>query len=93
MSINNRTIYFDNTTSVVRFWDWASVDTTLGYMAEPFMIDSRHSNDTPTIDFDPADEIAKITDIRARPVDESLLVLSGGQYQLHGGYQIARDGK
>lgn len=93
MSINNRTVFYDNTGGIVRFWDWASVDTTLGAMAEPFMVNARRSNDTPTIEFDPADEIAKITEIRSAPIDISMLVLSRGQDSLHGGYQIPRDGR
>ncbi len=93
MSITNRTALYDFTGGYVRFWDWAEVTTTLGAMAEPFFANERHSNDTPTIEFDPTDEIAMINEMKARPIDESMLYLSGGLHQLHGGYQMPRDGK
>ena len=92
MSIQSRTIFYDNTSGIVRFWDWALVTTTLGTMAEPFNT-SKYQHDTPTIEFDPTDEIAKITEIRAADIDKSLLILSGGETQLHGGVMIPRNGR
>jgi len=93
MSITNRTVYFDVTNGVARFWDWATVTTTIGSMSEPFIVNARTSTGTPKIEFDPTDEISRIDNITGRDIDKSLLVLSGGDYQLTGGYLIPRDGR
>lgn len=93
MSITNRTVYYDVTDGIKRFWDWASVTTTIGSMVEPFVVNARVSKETPIIEFDPTDEIARIDEIKGRTIDKSLLVLSGGDYQLHGGYMMPRDGR
>jgi hypothetical protein len=93
MSILKRTVFFDDTTGVVRFWDWAMVLTTLGTMVEPFRVDARFSTSTPISEFDPTDEICRIDEIRSMPVDQSMLHLSSGPHQLHGGYCHPRDGK
>ena len=93
MSIQRRAVFYDNTNGIVRFWDWALVTTTLGTMAEPFLPNARHSPDADFGQFDPTDEIARIDDIRASSIDTSLLTLSGGEHQLHGGAQLPRDGR
>jgi hypothetical protein len=92
MSIVRRTVLFDGTTDVVRFLDWAYVDTTIGPMGEPFLPNARTSTSTPISDFDPTDEIARIDEIRSLPVDASFGYFSGGG-QAIGGYQMPRDGK
>jgi hypothetical protein len=93
MSIINRTVFYDNTGGVVRFWDWALVTTNLGTMAEPFNANMRVAVNTPVVEFDPTDEFVRIDEMRAMPIDASMLYLSGGSMQLHGGYQMPRDGK
>jgi len=90
MSIQKRTVFFDDTGGVARFWDWSLTTTTLGTMAEPFMPNARHQFGAFT-EFDPADEISRIDEIRASTVDKQLLVLSGGDRPLNGGYQLPRD--
>ena len=92
MSIQRRTVFYDNTNSIIRFWDWALVTTTLGTMAEPFLPNDRHQFG-PFDQFDPTDEVARVDDIRSASVDKQLLLLSGGTHQLHGGYQLPRDGR
>ena len=42
MSIQKRSVFFDNTGGIVRFWDWSIVTTTLGTMVEPFLPNDRH---------------------------------------------------
>ena len=93
MSILKRTVFYDNTGGVVRFWDWAEVLTTIGTMVEPFRVDARRSTQTATIQFDPTDEMCRIDEIRALDIDRSKLYLSGGEYALHNGCQIPRDGR
>jgi hypothetical protein len=90
MSIQRRSIFYDNTGGIVRMWDWALVTTTLGTMAEPFSPNARHTIGNEFPEFDPADEINRIDEIRATPIDVSLLVLSGGETQIHGGAQLPR---
>jgi hypothetical protein len=92
MSIVKRTVLFDRTTDVIRFNDWAYVDTTIGPMGEPFFPNLRTSVSTPISDFDPTDEISRIDEMRALPVDLSLGYFSSGG-QAIGGYQMPRDGK
>lgn len=92
MSIVKRTVLIDRTTDVIRFNDWAYVDTTIGPMGEPFLPNARVSTCTPVSEFDPTDEIARIDDIRALPVDLSFGYFSGGG-QAIGGYIMPRDGK
>ena len=91
MSILNRTVFYDFTNGQVRFWDWASVTTTLGSMAEPFLPNDRHGF-AQFRNFDPADEIAVINEVRACPVDIQQQTLSGG-YHLHGGPLVPRNGR
>jgi len=93
MSIQARSVFFDNTNNIVRFWDWAIVTTTLGTMAEPFVVNERTQLNTPTIEFDPTDEMVRIDNIRAMPVGQSYNVLSGDDMPMHGGEQMPRDGR
>jgi hypothetical protein len=92
MSIVKRTVLFDKTTDVFRFLDWAYVDTTIGPMGEPFLPNARTSTGTPISDFDPTDEISRIDELKALPVDASLSYFSSG-LQAIGGYTMPRDGK
>jgi hypothetical protein len=92
MSIQKRSVFFDDTGGYVRFWDWALCTTTLGTMAEPFLPNDRHQFG-PFDQFDPTDEIARIDDIRSSSVDKQLLVLSGGSHALTGGTLHPRDGR
>ena len=92
MSIKKRTVYADNTNGIIRFWDWASVTTTVGACIEPFTPGAIHSIQTPTIQFDAEDEIARIDDIQIRSIDQQQLVLGGGQH-LQGGILHPRDGR
>lgn len=93
MSILKRTVLYDNTDGIVRFWDWALVTTTLGTMAEPFVANARHLLQQDFAQFDPTDEIARIDDMRESSIDISLLALSGGDGVLNGGAQLPRDGR
>jgi hypothetical protein len=92
MSIQKRSVFFDDTGGYVRFWDWALCTTTLGTMAEPFLPNDRYQFG-PFDQFDPTDEMARIDDIRASSVDKQLLVLSGGLHALTGGTLLPRDGR
>ena len=92
MSINNRTVFYDISTGVARFWDWALVGTDLGTMVEPYT-PAKFSNDVPTINYDPTDMIAKVTEIRAADIHKEQLILSGGSQHLNGGVLVPRVGK
>lgn len=92
MSISRRTVFYDNTNGVKRFWDWALVLTDIGTMVEPFMVNNRFYNG-PSGEFDPTDEICRIDEIRSIPIDKQQLALSGGDHHLHGGVCIPRDGR
>lgn len=91
--IVKRTVFYDNTDGVKRFWDWALARTSLGTMAEPFVANNRHSVGTVNIQFDPTDMISRIDDIKEADIDQSLLLLSGGDEQIHGGTLIPRTGR
>jgi len=93
MSILNRTIFYDNTRGLAMFWDWALVTTTLGVMAEPFVVGQKLTANNPLEDFDPEDEINRIDSIRAMPLHKEQLVLSGGDDHLHGGPTVTRVGR
>ena len=92
MSIQKRTVFFDNAGGFARFWDWARVTTSLGAMAEPFTPGDRHSNDVDFETFDPTDEINRIDEIRAADIDQSQLILGGGDHTM-GGYHLPRTGR
>jgi len=92
MSIKRRTVYFDNTDGIARFWDWAKVSTSLGTMVEPFLPNDRYTT-SPAIEFDATDEIVRIDEIRSKPIDVHITVLSGGGAAIHGGEQMPRDGR
>ncbi len=94
MSILNRTVYYDTSRGKIMFWDWAKVTTTLGVMAEPFVAGAKHVANTPLIDFDPDDEINRIDEIRAMPLDREQLILSSSAVDhLHGGPTVTRIGR
>ena len=93
MSILNRTVYYDNTNGRAMFWDWAKVTTTLGSMAEPFIPGQRWDVNQDFEPLDPDDEINRIDEIRALPIDKSQLILSGGDDYLTGGVQSPRTGR
>jgi hypothetical protein len=96
MSILKREVYFDNTSGLARFWDWAVTTTTLGVMAEPFSVGSVAvgtglSGNGDHID--PTDEIARIDALRAAPRDFSIRYLSGDSgLALNGGDLRPRTG-
>jgi hypothetical protein len=86
-------VFYDNTGGIVRFLDWALVTTTLGTMAEPFQVDSRHSMRTPFTDFDPTDEMARIDEMIQIDSDKSMILLSGGINQTIGGTMRPKTGR
>ena len=78
------------------FWDWAKVTTTLGVMAEPFIAGAKFTanTNTNTNDFDPDDDINRIDEIRALPIDKEQLILSSSAVDhLHGGPVFTRTGR
>ncbi len=92
MSIQRRTAFYEESGGVFRFLDWALTQTTLGMMAEPFNANNRYGM-SPAIQFDPTDEIVRMDNISRIDFDKSLLLLSGGSEQIHGGALIPRDGR
>lgn len=92
MSIVSREVLFDTTGGVVRFLDWAIVQTTIGVMAEPFSIDNRH-NFGDFQDYDPTDETVMVSCMRAIDACSLNQQLSGGSDSLNGGVLNPRVGK
>lgn len=92
-SIIRRTVFYDNTGGIARFWDWALCGTTLGTMAEPFSANNRHAVNTASIEFDPEDEIARIDYITQASSDRQQLLLSGGNEVIHGGTLMPKVGR
>lgn len=92
MSILRRTVFYDKTGGIVRFWDWALTTTTLGTMAEPFTANMRPDK-APIRNFDPTDECARIDEMVEADINQSLIMLSGGVNQLHGGCLLPRVGR
>ena len=91
MSILKRTCYYDNSRGRAMFWDWAKVTTPLGVMAEPYIAGLKFSHNLPTVDFDPDDEINRIDEIRALPIDKEQLILSSSAVDhLMGGPTVTR---
>lgn len=91
MSILNRTVFYDTSGGLVRFLDWAQVTTTLGSMAEPFEINSRHG-DVDIPNFDLSDEVNRIDNLLQIDVHQAALRLSGGDHALIGGTLMPRVG-
>lgn len=91
-AILKRTVFYDNTNNLARFWDFALVQTNLGTMVEPFIVNDRLGK-SPIIEYDATDEMSRIDEIRAEPIDVQQLVLSGGDYHLHGGFTLSRLGR
>ena len=92
MSITHRTIFYDDSTGVVRFSDWAQVNTTLGTMVEVFNINQHKASHVQLRDYDPTDEIARIDSIKRISLHREKLILSGGAQVLHGGIAQPRIG-
>lgn len=60
-SITQRTLYYDSRGNQIRFYDWATVVTTLGNMAEPrSIINIRQSNGI----LNQKDQLAKVTQMQ-----------------------------
>ena len=94
MSILKRTVYYDNSRNIAMFWDWAKVTTTLGVMAEPFIVGAKRTANEPLVDFEPEDEINRIDEIRAMPIGREQLILSSSAVDhLHGGSTVPRNGR
>lgn len=94
MSIQKRTVFYDNTDGIARFWDWAQVTTTLGKMSEPFLPNNRHDLNHDFEQYDPTDEIVRIDEVRALPHDQNQVILSGDPDGAHlmGGHCLPRNG-
>lgn len=89
-----RTVFYDNSSEVVRFFDFALVSTTLGTMVEPFQPNARLSLGTAIQNFDPEDDCSRIDEMRPANIHTHTLLLSGGGTQaLHGGTAMPRVGK
>jgi hypothetical protein len=85
-TVLKRTVFYDNTKNVVRFWDWALVTTTIGTMVEPFNVNMRWIPGAQQQNFDPEDEATRIDEMVCASIDKQQLILSGGNSYLHGGY-------
>lgn len=85
MSILRREVLYHQVNGNIRFLDWALTTTTLGAMAEPFCVSARHSVQTPNINFDANDIMARIDGIRQVDHGQDKLALSGGDHALNGG--------
>lgn len=94
MSIQKRTVFYDDQGGTVRFFDFALVTTTLGTMVEPFLPNCRMVAGTPFTNFDPDDECARIDEVKRENIHMHTLMLSGGGPQaLHGGTNMPRVGR
>lgn len=95
MSILKRTVFYDKTGGFVRFWDWGLTTTTIGTMAEPFNANARRAagDNTNIGAFNPTDEMTRIDDMVEADIGRSLIMLSGGDNQIHGGCMIPRTGR
>lgn len=85
-SVLRRTIFMDGSNDQIRFFDFASVQTTLGPMVEPLSL-SRISNNPD----DPQDELSKISDIECIDLLREKDVKLGAGEVLHGGVQGPRE--
>lgn len=94
MSILNRTVYFEKDASgICRFSDWATVTTTIGAMAEPFVANERYGFG-PYQDFDPSDEIVRVDNIRAIVDGQDFKFLTNsGEPQFTGGVLQPKTGR
>lgn len=92
--IKKRTVFYDTTGGVVRFWDWAQVVTSLGTMAEPFVVNLRKIASDSLQNFDPTDEATRIDEMVGMTIDKQQQVLSGGgENHIHGGYTMPHVGR
>lgn len=89
-----RTVLYEKRDGKIRFQDWALVVHEQGTMAEPFNVNSRYdrmAGDMTNFDYtDPSNRIDEIKEIDA---DKSLIFLSGGSDQIHGGNLLPRVGR
>jgi hypothetical protein len=93
MSIYKRTVIYDNS-SVIRFSDWALVNTSLGTMAEPFTPNRKHSPDASWELFDATDMMSRIDEMVSMDYAKEVDALSGGNgTPLNGGILNHRVGK
>lgn len=92
MSIQTRTVFYEINNGLATFQDWALCKTTLGTMAEPFIVNQRKIQDT-IGDFDATDEASRIDEIMAVNSDKLPKILSGGIDALIGGIQMPRVGR
>ncbi len=99
-SILKRTVFMertgDNSIGYFRVFDWALCLTTLGTMAEPFVMNQRYGKadpSTPTIATgdDLQDDMNMINEITLFDSDKHLTFLSDGG--VHGGNLIPRIGR
>lgn len=94
--IKKRTVYYDDSTGVVRWADWARVTTGVGSMAEPYHINRIEVGDThgEIFDFDFEDMIARIDEVKRIDLTQFPRMLSGGSSpSVNGGYGMPRIGK
>jgi len=92
MGIKRRTVYVDkDADGNLRFWDYATVTTTVGSMVEPFLPGLRHATGTKYAEL-AVDEINRIDQIQVRSIDEQQLVLGGG-FHTQGGTLNPRTGR
>jgi hypothetical protein len=91
MSAINRTIFYDDIKGNLVFNDWTLVNTSLGQMIEPLIM-NRFNTDGNA--FDPADAMSKITELRR--IDFNVLAsappFSDGDTRIHGGALNPRTG-
>lgn len=59
--VKHRTCFYDDSTGVVRWQDWALVKTAVGDCCEPNpVLNRRHMPDTDFANFDPTDMISRV---------------------------------
>ncbi len=68
MSILRRRAFYSAKGGQIKFLDWAHTTTTLGVMAEPFMINDRHEKNSNYADFDPSDIMVQVHEMT--PVED-----------------------
>lgn len=89
-----RTVFYEKRDGYIRFQDWALVVTKLGTMAEPFNVNARYDRTAGDIaSFDYTDNASRIDEMIEIDADKSMLLLSGGNHQLHGGNLLVRTGR
>jgi hypothetical protein len=96
--VTRRTVFYDMADGYVRFHDWAIVNTTLGVMAEPFIVlpfgvgRIAKGGDRPNIDN--TDPCRLITELKQESMDGTIIMASfGNTAPIHGGIQYPRAGR